>query len=481
MEIQKNPDYFIKEISQKANSKIPHETLNTELEEISKDVNKSMRKKAANNRRGDNFRVTDLCNPVQALYDINGPHILNPEILKTKFRYGKFIEGRVNIQLSKEEGYAGSQGYVDGRNCGMPDVKGKIDFRIKERIIEFKTSEYDIPDEDALFMENPQDLEQLLLYILFSERTNSEHTLLYLAGKYPDLVPREFRVKIKDREKIVSYFKLRYDKLKKAIDTENPQGLGKCRYFNATCKFKSNGLCNCDNEEVIDISEIKNNVFVKLAEGGIGSKIANAQIFENYQKSIGIWDIFTPRKWFMKIKNPYKYDEWEDDDEDKYELRKEIENKLVEEGKLIRDRLSIDISEIKDHLLLKVPTIDPSTNQMREEKHPILIRIQDDATANYRLSNDYYVAQIGLACALSNNNTGFVFLFYRNSDVGRLYEIKFSKLGNIKQEALGIIKKSIKSAQKNELDPSLPLCPEFVMNRCSNNCACKDASDHVPS
>jgi len=481
MEIQRNSDNFIKEISEKCSSQTTDETSNTALEEVANKVNKSMGGKDANSGRGDNLRVIDLCNPMQAFYDINEPEIPNPEELKAKFGYGKFVEERVNIILSREKGYAIWQGKVDGRNYGMSDVKGKIDFRIKERIIEFKTSEYDIPNEDTLFAKNPQDLEQLLLYILFSGRTNDEHTLLYLTGSYPNLVPREFRVSIKKREKIESYFKSRYDKLKEANKSKNPKGLGKCRYFNATCKFRSNRKCNCDTEEDIDISELKNNIFVKLAEEGLGNKLTRAQLFENYEKSVGIWDIFTPRKWFMKLKNPLKYEEWEDDDEDKYELRKEIENELVEEEKLIRDRLSDDLPEIKDHLFLKVPTSDPATNQSREEEYPILIRVQDFVGLKYRQLNDYYIAQIGLACALSKNDTGYVFVFYRKSEVGILYKIKFSKLGNIRQEALEIIKRSIKSAEKNELDPSLPFCPEFVMNRCRDDCPCKDAFENTSS
>jgi hypothetical protein len=286
------------------------------------------------------------------------------------------------------------------------------------------------------------------------------------------LKPREFRVKIKDKEKIISYFKARHDKLKKAIETRNSQGLGKCRYFNATCKFKLEGLCNCDNEEDIDISEIKNNVFVELVEDGIGNKIANTQLIQNYEKSIGIWDIFTPIKWLMKIENPYDYDDWEDDDEYKYEIRKEIEKQLVEEGVLTKDRLSVDIPEIKDHLFLQIPSGDPATNESYSKKYPILIRVQD-GNSNQPL-NDYYKAQIGLACALSNNNTGFVFVFYRNHEVGTLYKIIFSKLGNIKQEALNIINETVRSAKEKKCTLSLPFCPKIVRDNCNKCVFCID-------
>jgi hypothetical protein len=480
----KNSDDFINKILKKVTSISQDETNITPIEKVSKDVYRIMKEIADNRGRGNSLRVTDLCNPMQAFYDITKPNIQNPDELTRKFRYGKFIEGRVNVILSREEGYVPPQGNVNGTNVEMADVNGKIDFRIREKIIEFKTSEYDIPDKDVLFTKNPQDLEQLLLYILFTDRTNEEHTLLYLTGRHPNLKPREFRVKIKDKEKIISYFKSRHDKLKKAIETRNSQGLGKCRYFNATCKFKLEGLCNCDNEEDIDISEIKNNVFVELVEDGIGNKLANAQLIQNYEKSIGIWDILTPRKWLMKIKHPYDYDDWEDDDEYKYELRKEIEKELVEEGRLTKDRLSVDIPEIKDQLFLQILSGDPATNESHSEKYPILIRVQDDNPKNPL--NYYYIAQIGLACALSNNNTGYVFVFYRNPEVGTLYKIKFSKLGDIKQEALNIINETVRSAKEKKFTPNspffnLPFCPKIVRINCNKCVFCKDFFDHVIS
>jgi hypothetical protein len=464
MAIPKNSDDFINEIVRRENKERKEESNIVRFEEVSKKECERFEERSTSNRGKSSFRVLDICNPMQAYYDIITGNVPNPEEIEKKFKYGKFIEGRVSAILYKD--IINEQGYVDGSSIGMPDVKGKIDFRIGERIIELKTSEYDIPDKDTLFKNNPQDLEQILLYILFTERAKNEHVLIYLIGKHPSLIIRQFRVKIKNEGELKKYFELRYNKLKKALDAENPQGLGKCRYFDSACKFKLRHLCKCENEEIIDIKQMIDSVFVDLASGDradIEKKLIEAHLFDNYDRSIGIWDIFAPRRWFKKYKNPYEYEEWADDNKELYDLRKNIENEAVKEKILIRRPLSDDLPEMKDHLFFK-PSKAPDIINSQDREYPILIRVKDKKEISSRL-NDIYIAQIGLACALSNTKTGYVFIFYRNDKVGRKYRIDFSDLGKIYQEAREIVKESIKSAKENEMSQILPLDYEIVSDK----------------
>jgi len=465
MTIPKNSHDFINEIVRRKIQERKEEINIVRFEEVSKKECERFEERSTSNRGKSSFRVLDICNPMQAYYDIITGNVPNPEEIEKKFKYGKFIEGRVSAILYKD--FINEQGYVDGGSVGMPDVKGKIDFRIGERIIELKTSEYDIPDKDTLVKKNPQDLEQILLYILFTERAKYEHVLIYLTGRHPSLIIRQFRVKIKNEDELKKYFELRYNKLKKAREAENPQGLGKCRYFDSACKFKLRGLCKCENEEIIDIEQIIDSVFVELASGDkadIGKKLIEADLFDNYDRSIGIWDIFAPRRWFKKYKNPYEYEEWADDNKELYDLRKKIESELVKENILIKRPLSDDLPEMKDHLFFKMPSKAPDIINSQDREYSILIRVKNEKEISSRL-NDKYIAQIGLACALSNTKTGYVFIFYRNDKVGRIYRTDFSDLGKIDQEAREIVKECIKSAKENEMSQILPLDYEIVSDK----------------
>jgi len=461
-------DDYINEISEKVTHYKKNETLLTDFQREAKNVSDTMKNSQNNTQRGSNLRVTDLVNPIHAYYDIKNQKIENPIELDKKYNYGKFIEEKVRIILSSEPGYAGSQGYVDGSKVGMPDVKGKIDFRLDDTIIEFKTSEYDIPDVRQLINKNPQDLEQLLLYVLFTGRTKMDHILLYLTERYPNLVPRQFKVKIRDEEKLLSYFKARYENLKKAIEDNNPDGLGICRYYEGMCKFKVKQICKCDAESNINVGEMQESILLCPVSENIGDKIANENLFRKYDKSMALWDIFTPRKWVLKASNPYDYQEWDETGKDRYYLKKEIEHRFVDKGLLKYGNLSKDTPQVKDQLFY-----EPGTEK-EQEKYPFLVRVRDRVLTGK--PTNVYLALLGLQCSLSNTNKGYIFVFASENNVGILYEISFEKLRNVRSKALKIIDNAIKSINKKIVEQPRPICPTFIFKEkpCLTNCICFD-------
>ena len=449
-----------------------NETMNTQFEKLAKSINKEHDKQDKVSNRGKNLRVTDIVNPTHCYYDIKNPTLDDPEKLKKKFNYGRFIEAKVENILSMDDKFVLSQGNVDGSKCKMSDVKGKIDFRIGDEIIEFKTSEYDIPDVDTLFAKNPQDLEQLILYILFTERSNMEHTLLYITGRYPNLIPREFNVKITKRDDLIDYFKGRYDRLQKAIVDENPEGLGRCRYFSSCCKFNEKQICKCDKENEIDLSVIKNSVRVSIKESGFKDKLNN--IKEDYSNSFVLWDIITPRKWVFKNSNPYFYSEWGEDSKEKYDLRKEMERKFIEKELVIKEHVSEEVQEMKEDLFLIDNSFDDNEKgESKNIRHPFLVRVTDSKPPKIKKLNQFYTYQLALACALSNAEMGYCFVFYKEQNIGLLYAVKFGRLGDVKAMAKDTVKLSVKSIQEGALDSELYFCPDFV----KKDCPCVDYCD----
>ena len=294
----KSGDDLIAEIARRADRIEVVETYSREFEDTTRLGIEKLSSFNNNGGRGKNLRVTDVINPIFAYLDILEKPVKNPPELEVKFNYGRFIEGKVEAILRKEREFTVSQGNIDGSRYGMPDVRGRSDFRIGDRIIEFKTSEYDIASSETLTERNPQDLEQLLLYVLFTGREAQDHRLLYLIGRYPNLSAREFKVKIKNKEEILQYFQGRIQELKDAIASEDTSKLGRCRYYTSICKFKETGICHCDQKQPIDITSLLDNVYVARYSGDLEGIISERKI--SGEKAIGIWDLFAPRRWFSR-------------------------------------------------------------------------------------------------------------------------------------------------------------------------------------
>ncbi len=470
-----------REILSKVMSYKVMETIVTSFETISKRAYEASKASKGHGKSRINYRVTDLCNPMHAYYEFIRPDIKDPKELVEKFDYGNFAEKKALELLSNEEGFVVSQGDVDGSTCGMNNVKGRIDFRIKDMIIEFKTSEYDIPDVSTLFSRNPQNLEQLLIYALFTERTNRSHLLLYIIGRDFKTSARAFEVKIKDRDTLIMYFSDRLKSLKSAVDNRDSKGLGKCRYFNSICKFKKNGICNCSSEADLPIDEIEKSVHINcVKEGtnktiieGIVTKFNDPQLMQDYNNSFGLWDIFSPRRWYLKHIDPFIYSAWDVDSKSNYYLRLKNEEEFVKENLLTKQPIANNIPELRSGLFIEDHLYGDKSSGCDHKKYPFLVRVQEMKYSYKSKLPDIYLAQLGLACALSEDVKGYIFIFYKNEEAGVLYKVIFNKLGYIRQKALEILKNSIDSISQKKLNIKLPLCPEYVRKSCYEDCLCK--------
>lgn len=473
-------DQFVKRICGKVESILTDESLVKDFEEIAIEAKGKLEKFENGRLRGQNFRVTDIVNPMQAYFDIKGPSLDNPPELKYKFAYGKFMENKVKNILSKDPKFIVSQGQVYGDSLGLNDVRGRIDFRLGNTLVEFKTSEEDIPNEETVFRDHPQDLEQLLLYILFTGRIQDEHRLLYLTGRHPNNNIRCFRVKIKDARKIVEYFIQRRDKLKEALRNSNYSGLGKCRYLSSFCKFEKNHMCSCTTESNIDIFAIRNNVFLKSVSGDLDTKISN-HIAEK-ETLLSFWNIFTPRRFFLRNVHPFEFlGDFEEEDLKNFQLRKEIEHALLNKGLIKRNTLNESYPKISEEYFSLAISTKTHTEKSKSKRSPIIIRVQDLNTwgGDYRLP-PYYKAQLGLICSLAKHNIGYIFIFFKNSNAGILSKLKFNKLGEIRNTSAKLMKNMLKSIV-GDLDPSeLPECPEFIRGKsCYKECICEAGESSI--
>ena len=456
-------DEIVQRICGKVEKIYSDETEVSDLERVGKAVTKETKMANAGKGRGKNLRVIDLVNPTQAYYDIMNPSTPDPPDLLSKFNYGKFIERKVAKILSEDGSFVNEQGRVDGGDVGMSDVAGRIDFRIGDTLVEFKTSEQDVSDVDSLFSAKPQDLEQLLLYSLFSNREKDDHRLLYLVGKHPDLKARAFKVKIKDKDSIVSYFIHRRDSLREAIEKSDPSALGRCRYFDQLCKFKQGKVCDCDGKKEIDTTDLRKNVYVGEARDQWNASIVNSLKSKIYVA--GFWNLFQPRRWVLNELNPLEYIENDGDQTmENYRLRKEIERNLLDGGIITEDRIE-NIPGFSGSAFLY------TTRRRDNEKVPLLIRVSDARTRN---PNKYHKAQIGAVCATLGVEDGYIFHFFKNPQAGILWKLRFNSLSDIKKELVKLIAEMTKLPQGDELRKVLPSCPDFmIVKNCHSDCVCK--------
>ena len=457
-------EFIVQYINSKVTNKIINETDVTKFERIAKEASELFYREKAGRRRGKYLRVTDLINPVHAYFDFKAPLISNPTELQSRLDYGKFIERKVAKILMEESGFVSGQGRVDGGYVEMPDVVGRIDFRMEDTLVELKTSEQDVSDVEALFSTKPQDLEQLLLYILFSGREKQDHRLLYLIDKVPNIKVKSFKVKIKNKDPVVDYFLKRRSLLLDAIEKSDPSKLGQCRYFDQLCKFKTEKICDCAGREKIDTTTIRKNVYIATSWDSWNEPIIT--LTENEPKVGRFWDLFQPRRWVLNELSPLEYVENDEDQSmDNYWIRKDIERKLLSDG------------IIEEHRVIGIPGFSGSTllydaQGRTKEKVPLLIRVSDNLA---KYPNNYHVAQLGAVCAILSIQAGYLFNFSSKLQAGVLRKLKFDKLSEVRAAFVTQIGKMIKLPQGEELRTSLPSCPDFMIKRnCHRNCVCKD-------
>ena len=432
-----------------------NESLVSNFEGLAKEVTEDYDKTGKKTRKPDSFRVTDLVNPMQAYMDIKNPDLVNPEELEGLFAYGIFVEQKVISLLKRNEGFASYQGSVNGKVIGMPEVKGLIDARIGDSIVEIKSSEKDLSSVEELFTRNPQDLEQLLLYSLFTNRERYYHYLLYVVGRHPKVTFRLFKVKITKSVKLVEYFKDRLANLKLSLNNEMPNGLGKCRYFEGPCKFRQSNLCGCEKEKEIDVVFIRDSTYIQL----IDSQDEFPELFQSYGESLSTryWDLFQPRKWLLNQTNPFYYENWGDD---YYYLRRELEERLVRVADCDVKRRSSSNENINDSFLAY-------------KDDPLLVRLPKTISATGTF-NEWYLAQLGLRVITEKKKKGYIFVYYKDNKIGKLFEVTFKD----RNDALDAINRAIEQMKRTYFRKSdsskLPKCPEFVRDKCKGGCLCED-------
>jgi hypothetical protein len=430
--------------------------------------------------RPRHWRVTDLVNPAAAFHSRTHPEVTEDEAIQGRLDYGSYVHGIAPAWFRQLPNYVSAEGPVDGVNGGFPNVRGKIDFRIGDTIIELKTTRHALTSTQDVCRLLPQSLEQLLLYVLMTNRERFHHKLVYY-HESPSGNFTVFDVFLKQPGPAKQFFKARLAALDYAVKTKDPTKLGRCRYLDVGCSFKTAGVCPCETlepssiEPLIKTLELSRDIEteVKLAE-------AEGKSSKKSEGSIGLWDLFTPRQLIARSLDA-DADLGEITDEN-YVRRRSQETALVfSELSAGRFDLILPTGEEAQTPIrgrgLSIRVLQSKDGRPVEVELPILVRVTNGSPpSDPRELLDVYKAQLGALCAIRGSPTGLVNLtFVSRGGAMQCYVLRFSNLKEIRNR-LARRWILIQSAARKKTVEGLAKCPSFVQRNCGSSCLCREGS-----
>ncbi|HJX50075.1 MAG TPA: hypothetical protein VJ438_01295, partial [Candidatus Nanoarchaeia archaeon] len=211
-----------------------------------------------NSPRGYYF-VTDLVNPTKKYLVTKFPTIPTDIEIQKKFIKGDKIHGFAEIWIKNVEGCVSSESKLDGFLLDIP-VTGKIDCKINENIVDFKSKEK-IPETPKEIIEKyPHDIEQLMFYSALDPTHPIINYLVFISqGSEQKL--KSFKITLKDPDKIRDLMFNRINLLDNVLKGDlDLSELPKCNYcLGKECGYYKEGICKwLDKNNALEIGNLVN-------------------------------------------------------------------------------------------------------------------------------------------------------------------------------------------------------------------------------
>jgi hypothetical protein len=433
---------------------------------------------------GTNWGVVDVANPIQALMKRLAPATTEDPSIRARLAYGRRKGEEARFWFQRLQGYIGSEGSVDCALGGLPGVRGRVDFRLSQSIIELKTTRYEMEEPSQAFDVAPQDLEQLAIYILSTSRERDEHFLVYFHEGSPTPF-RCFSVRIQKPEALRQYFKARLAGLKFAWERRDPSSLGRCRYFERGCNFRLAKLCPCESRPEIDVGPLRDCLqLVRAPKLQVELLEASKSPRPPSEGRFSAWELFVPRKAYASrvgidiVERPMR-------DQD-YQFRLDAERRLVR-STAAADRFDLSLTGTDGQprrlrgLGISTVLLASTRDGPRDAILPTIVRVPGSPVP-FRTDNfpDVYKSQLGVHCAIRTLSEGLVILLYPTHP-GELqcFRLRFEQIGAIRaklNQRLAAIETSINRSTPTEL----VTCPDFVRKSCGTGCLCAPAPEPPP-
>lgn len=417
------------------------------------------------------YYVTHLTNPAETYFSKLAPDIKKSSELAAKLAHGTQLHRFASIWMRKLENFSSEEGLIDGVWEGIGGVRGKIDFKVGDSILELKTKDSLPETPDEIISLYPQDLEQLAFYSVLHPSKPNENYLIFMENSPPYNI-KAYKIIIKDFGAVKSILKSRISLLNHAIENKDPSHLGQCRYYGNDCQFHSCSSCSCDKLEPLNIKPLLRSVDISFDED-FTNKLENerdSQDFSELPSLYTTFNIIAPRKHYISL--------YTEIDSNSYEG----ESALIEANKaymwtslqVLKRKYEIELgaseiqelydSQIENRLRFGFRWLKLKSSAKKEgEIVPYLYKVSKATTYRFISSpSPYHLAELGMMCAAYGKRNGLIFVLYPYlSNLVKVYQVNYKN----EKALLKLIKENIDAIDngfKEQNLQSLPPCPIYM-------------------
>ena len=415
------------------------------------------------------YYLTEITNPMGAYYARKHSDVKKPKELARRLSVGNHLHYIASFWFRNVDGFITDEATLDSIWVGIHGIRGRLDYRIGESIIEFKTKPKIPENENDIFTMFPQDLEQLLFYSVIHPHKPKVNYLVFMEDSKPYTI-RAFKVIIKDINPLKDIIKRRIDLLNKALHEGNPNILGRCRYHNSGCHFNQENICDCNTLDDIDMGLIEKNINLEydpLFTNKLNDAREKSGVSETF--SLSVYNIIAPRKYYiqeiMGIQSEY---------EEAYPGYKsclwQCINNIKSEFKIGLNRGEVkelydSKSDIRVRLSSQGIKLISSANPEGRITPYILKVSREQNIDRTKYPHEYYLAELGIMCSMYGIDKGLIFVVYPElNKLVRAFEVNFKNTNEIKKEVISRIDGAQKIKNIEDIR-SLPPCPQFMNDK----------------
>jgi hypothetical protein len=425
--------------------------------------------------RAGHFRLKDLVNPQQIYWSFpprEPPAI--PAALEVAWAHGTWMHDKAKLAISTFEGYDGSEIDLDGAAVGISGVKGRIDFRLGDRLVEFKTTSHNLEAAEDVWRLVPQDIEQLLFYAGIWTRESTEHLLIFHNESAAPPV-RVFRCSISNLGPIRNILRQRIASFSKALTDNAPDLLKRCRYLGATCPPRAAGLCACDTLPPWNIAPLAQAVGLTrdpAFEAQFGTALAAAL---TRPRALSPWDLAVPRRAYSRRRSTSAEKPWKPDPRE-WVYESLGKSKLLPGPLDVLPRTAVDeVLPFRCSVVFVRRRMSVGTTS-NERFDPTLIRVWDKEVEPTPQRLRTYAMQLGVCCAVTDSTEGYIVLEKLEDPAWvRAFLFSFRNLHEIKREVRRRLTDLAAALARGD-HGDLPECEDWIQERIPcEACLCGEA------
>jgi hypothetical protein len=280
---------------------------------------------------------------------------------------------------------------------------------------------------------------------------------------------RAFKVDIRDMESVRGLLQERIESFKKAIESNDPSMLGRCRYYEMGCRFTGTGICSCDDFEPADTSVLCNSISLEY-DGEYTKELERIRggAIDESVNCYTTYNILLPRKYHMNVVRGIETTFQQDPRTEEYKtclgdtihsFKRQFEAELTPE----------ENEEVKGWK--KDPRVKVGHRWLKMKKSgnpegvitPYIIKVSQVRFAQYtRRPSDYSIAELGVVCGVHGRDSGLICMVYPNlNDLVKVYEVRFQSHKAVYGIVRGVISQ-IEAAEESGDLLSLPECPDYM-------------------